>query len=98
MKPLLIIFLLTLLSIGCLKKISKRETEDHLKASMLSFLDSSISKKTNANFTVLEVIYFPEKTAYDCEFKVRMKTPEKDTVGIMKAIISNDFKVVKRRY
>ena len=51
-----------------------------------------------AKFTVLSVTFYEEKSAYDCEFRVRLKNISSDTIGIMGAVISKDFAHVKRKY
>jgi hypothetical protein len=53
-------------------------------------------REGKAEFKVKEVIFFAEKNRYLCEFKVNMKTATLDTIGIMKANISKDFKEVER--
>lgn len=47
-------------------------------------------------FTMKDVIFYPDKEYYRCEFRVRMQTDKQDTTGTMVAIISNDFSKVER--
>ncbi|GGA92218.1 hypothetical protein GCM10011511_14500 [Puia dinghuensis] len=53
---------------------------------------------TRTQFNVEEVVYFEDKDFFDCEFKVRMRTNEKDTTGEMAATISKDFSQVTRKW
>ena len=55
--------------------------------------------KAGVVFKVKDVNYYPEKAtkSYDCEFHVDMNQSGKDTVGLMTATISNDFKKVERK-
>ncbi len=92
------LFLLIFAS-GCLKKPSKRDVEANLKYSMGLFLNSPARVDTSkAKFIVLSVTYFEAKSAYECEFKVHLKNPATDTIGVMGASISKDFSQVKRKY
>ena len=62
------------------------------------FLNSSKKIDTSkVKFTVLDVLFFEDKSAYDCEFKVHLVSPGKDTTGIIAATISKDFERVNRK-
>jgi hypothetical protein len=58
------------------------------------YLDKT--SKGNVKFTVKEVIFYPEKDFYRCEFRVNMHGNTIDTIGSMAATISKDFNTVKR--
>ena len=80
---------------GCRERqLSYEEVEKKLMKSMNEYLNKQ--REGKAEFTVKEVIFFAEKNRYLCEFKVNMKTAALDTIGIMKANISKDFKEVER--
>jgi hypothetical protein len=79
--------------------LSPEQTENELKLSMATYLNNEKHKdNTPVKFTVLEVVYYEDKTVYDCQFKVEMQEPGHDTVGSMFAWISKDFATVKRKY
>ena len=84
---------------GCIRKPTKRDVSARLKSTMNLFLNSPERVDTaTAKFTVLSVTFYEEKSAYDCEFRVRLKNISSDTIGIMGAVISKDFAHVKRKY
>jgi len=92
----------TILLFSCLKKISKKDIEENLKAAMSMSLNHRPGIDTSrVKFYVTEVAYFEDKSAYLCQFKVDMKEKTndqiKDTTGFMSADISKDFKTVSRR-
>jgi hypothetical protein len=92
-----------LLIFSCIKKTSKKEVEENLKTAMGLYLNHQPRLDTSrVKFKVLEVTYFEDKMAYLCEFRVNMKTKEnsqiKDTIGMMAANVSKDFKTVSRKY
>jgi hypothetical protein len=88
---------------SCLKKTGKKDVEENLKTAMGLYLNHQPRLDTSrVKFKVLEVTYFEDKMAYLCEFRVNMKTKEnsqiKDTIGMMAANVSKDFKTVSRKY
>jgi hypothetical protein len=91
-----------ILIFSCIKKTSRKEVEENLKTAMGLYLNHSPRIDTSLiKFKVLEVVYFEDKKAYLCEFKVNMeekiKYQIKDTIGTMSASISKDFKNVIRK-
>ena len=97
MKKLSVIILLLIAGIGCKPRvISGKELENKLIETMADYLKKSST--TGAEFQIKSVTYFPNanKKLYDCEFSVNMHLNNKDTIGIMKAKITNDFKNVER--
>ena len=96
MKYLSFFLLVVFMAAGCKQKtISGPELENKLMNVMKEHLEKT-NNRPDAVFTVKEVVYYPEKEQYICEFKVNVKTASSDTTGTMKAYISNDFKTVKR--
>jgi PBP1b-binding outer membrane lipoprotein LpoB len=94
---------IALLLFSCLKKTSKKEVEDNLKAAMDQYLNHQPRLDTSkVKFNVLDVSYYEDKMTYICEFKVNMSRKIndqiKDTSGIMAANVSKDFKTVGRKY
>ncbi|HLY71970.1 MAG TPA: hypothetical protein VKR53_19685 [Puia sp.] len=100
MRNIVIIGFTLLLSISsCKRHLSHEQTETELKTAMENFLNTRRNLDTNQlKFTVRSVIFYEDKTVFDCQFKVEMKQPDKDTVGDMAAWISKDFTTVKRKY
>ena len=93
------IFLL-MTTFGCKQKATLSDmvqVENNLIKTMNEYLQKN-NAKPGVGFTVKDVIFFPEKNSYTCEFNVTMHFGNKDTIGKMKAIISNDFNTVKRIY
>lgn len=87
--------LLSVIAVSCgSRHLSPKETEARLKETMEAYLQKNAAD--SVRFTVTEVIYFPEGTYYDCDFRVRMQTPTQDTTGGMSATISADFQSVDR--
>ena len=87
---------------SCLKKDSRKQTEENLKTAMDLYLNHQRQIDTSrVKFRVLEVTFFEEKRGYICNFKVNMKERRDsiltDTTGFMNANISKDFKDVTRR-
>jgi hypothetical protein len=84
---------------GCFKKPAKRDVKENLKYAMEKYLNSPSRMDTSkVKFTVLDVNYYEDRKAYDCEFKVHLKDPGTDTIGMMGATITKDFSQVKRKY
>jgi hypothetical protein len=101
-KPAILVIAGMILLFSCLKKISKKDIEENLKAAMSLSLNHRPGLDTSrVKFYVTEVTYFEDKSDYRCQFKVDMKekTNEqiKDTTGYMNADISKDFTNVSRR-
>jgi hypothetical protein len=94
-------FFLGFLSSSCGKKETPREIAESLKTTMNIYLnhDPRIDN-SRVKFNVLDVVYFEDRSAYVCEFKVNMKEKTKsriiDTTGTMGARISKDYKTVSR--
>jgi hypothetical protein len=87
---------------SCLKKDSRKQTEENLKTAMDLYLNHQRQIDTSrVKFRVLEVTFFEENRGYICNFKVNMKERRDsiltDTTGFMNANISKDFKDVTRR-
>ena len=87
---------------SCVKKDSKKQTEENLKTAFDLFLNHNPKIDTSrVKFKTLEVAYFEANMGYICEFKVNMRerrdTAIIDTVGMMNANVSKDFKDVTRR-
>jgi len=96
MKYFFSLFFLLMLAAGCTqKRLSQAQLENMLMKTMNDYLDKTGNK--NVKFTVKEVIFYPEKEFYRCEFRVNMQGNTIDTIGIMAATISKDFNTVKRR-
>ena len=95
MKYLLGLALMLTLAAGCKQKeLSYEQVEKKLMKTMNEYLNKERDGKVE--FDVKEVVFFPAKSVYLCEFKVNMKTAKLDTLGLMKANISKDFKKVER--
>jgi hypothetical protein len=95
MKYLFGLLLTLMLAAGCgEKQLSYEQVEKKLMETMQEYLNEQ--REGKAQFTVKEVIFFPEKSRYLCEFRVNMKTGNLDTIGVMKANISRNFKDVER--
>ena len=87
---------------SCLKKDTKKQTEENLKTAMGLYLNHQPRVDTNrVKFKVLEVSFYEAKLGFICDFKVNMKEKRDsslvDTTGYMSANISKDFKDVSRR-
>jgi hypothetical protein len=79
--------------------LSYDQTGVELKNAMGKYLNSRKNIDTNKlKFTVLNVIFYEDKSVFDCQFRVEMKEPNRDTVGDMAAWISKDFMTVRRKY
>ncbi|HET7001052.1 MAG TPA: hypothetical protein VFI33_07075 [Puia sp.] len=87
---------------SCLKKDSRKQTEENLKTAMDLYLNHQPKIDTSrVKFRVLEVTFYEAQMGYICSFKVNMKEKRdsilSDTTGFMNANISKDFKDVSRR-
>jgi hypothetical protein len=95
MKQLL--FLSFTIAIFSCKQITKEDVETRLKTTMRDYLYEKINNDSSkVKYDVQSVIYYAEKDYYHCEFNVRMKTANTDTVGLMIADVKGDFKEVRR--
>ena len=91
------VFLLLITSFFSCKETSQKDVEARLKMTMQDYLYDKINNDSSkVKYNVESVIYYPEKDYYHCEFNVRMKTANLDTVGLMIADIKGDFKEVRR--
>ncbi|MEA3426132.1 MAG: hypothetical protein U9R46_07780 [Bacteroidota bacterium] len=90
--------LLLLSVLACQKKPKPAEVEQRLKKAMTEFLYQSVNNDSSrVRFDVKEVIFFEEAEGYECEFKVNMAQSGKDTLGVMKAVVTKDFTKVSRK-
>ena len=95
MKYFLRLVFVLMLAAGCKEReLSNEQVEKRLIKTMNDYLNKNRDRK--AEFTVKEVIFFPEESRYICEFRVSMKTGDLDTIGVMKAHVSKNFKDVER--
>lgn len=98
MKYLLTAVLCVSMLVSCKQKIlSGKELENKLIETMSDHLHQTL--KPGTEFTIKDIIYYPEKEKklYICQFHVEVRAPgSKDTTGVMRALISNDFKNVSR--
>jgi hypothetical protein len=95
MKYFFTLIFLLMLTAGCRQRqLSQAEMENKLKETMKDYLDKKPHK--GVVFTIKDVIFYPEKTFYRCEFHVDMRYGNKDTSGIMTANILKDFSKVER--
>ena len=99
MKRLLILFILSF-AIACNDSPSTSTLEKKLASVMTDYLYKAVQyDSSKVKYHIEKVVYYPDKTKYDCEFKVVMMIPgRKDTTGFMKAYISKDFKKIERFY
>jgi hypothetical protein len=96
---IIVFFSLLIIASSCKRHLSHEQTETELKTAMENYLNTRKNVDTNQlKFSVRSVIFFEDKTVFDCQFKVEMKQADKDTVGDMAAWISKDFTSVKRKY
>ncbi|MFI5185243.1 MAG: hypothetical protein ACHQF0_00805 [Chitinophagales bacterium] len=97
MKYFFTLVMLIALGAGCKQKIlSGKELDNKLKETIADYLHKTL--QPGVKVTVKDVAYYPEQKEknYICQFHVDMNYGSKDTIGIVGAIISNDFKNVKR--
>ncbi|MBS1606320.1 MAG: hypothetical protein JST42_26915 [Bacteroidetes bacterium] len=91
--------LAVLLACACERPVPDPDVPGHLKTAMAQFLNQSVgADSARVKFEVKDVSYFKDSTFYECEFKVRMVRPGKDTTGSMTARITRDFKNVSRKW
>jgi len=86
--------------IACKKKRTTADVENNLSNAMLTYLWNTHNKDTsNIKFQVLSVYYYEDKLFYECDFNVRMHVLATgyDTSGVMKARVSKDYTIVKRK-
>ena len=97
MKYIYSLFLLLAFTVACEQKtISGKELEDKLKETMTDYLDETL--KYGTVFVIKDMNYYADniKNHYICTFDVSVRTGNRDTIGVMKAIISRDFSKVNR--
>ena len=95
MKYFFTLVFLVMLAAGCRQRqLSQTEMENKLKKTMKDYLDKK--QHEGVAFTITDVIFYPEKTFYRCQFHVDMHYGNKDTSGIMTANILKDFSKVER--
>jgi hypothetical protein len=97
MKHFYAFILLLALGTACKQKIlSGKELEDKLKETMTDYLHKTLGPGTE--ITIKDLNYYPDKIkkSYICTFDVTLHTGNKDTSGVMKAFIPNDFSKVDR--
>src|ERR1700722_17290300 len=71
---LILIALIGILFSSCVKKMKKEDVQESLKSAMDLYLNHQPRIDTSGvKFSVLEVIYFEDKSNYICNFKVNMK-------------------------
>jgi hypothetical protein len=94
--------ILFVMLIACNANLSREDVETKLKDTMLDYLYKGINyDSSKVKYYVKDIIFYDDNryNTYDCQFKVQMSVEgKKDTVGIMFAAISKDFKEVKRTY
>ena len=96
MKKLFYFLLMLTWISGCKQKESAKElVEKNLIHAMEENLNSAAPAGTR--FTVKDVVYYEEEKIYVCEFHVQMKSPDKDTAGVMTADVTRDFAKVFRK-
>jgi len=83
--------------LSCKRHLKPDDTKNVLMTTMEKYLNGQ-KDTTKVRFHVMDVIFYEDKTVYDCQFRVEMKEPRKDTVGAMYAWISKDFQTVRRKY
>jgi hypothetical protein len=97
MKPIILIIVFTA-AIGCKRKLTASEKEASLIKSMREYLYNGINNDSSkVKFDVQTANYFEDKNFFECEFKVRVISPGRDTTGTMTARISKDFSKVFRK-
>jgi len=81
--------------------MSPEDLQTELSKAMLKklYMDHH-SDTSTVKYEILSVSYFQEKASYNCEYKVHMHIVSTgfDTVGIMAAKVSSDFKDIKRKF
>lgn len=97
-KHLFFLALVTFSLLSCQKKPKTEEVNEHLNKAMREFLYSTVNNDSSkVKFDVQEVLFYEAANFYECEYKVRVVSPGKDTTGIMKARVSKDFTKVNRK-
>jgi hypothetical protein len=76
------------------KQSSEKALEDKLMQTMKQHLDKNA--RPGVESTVIDVLFDERDRHYYCEFRVNLKSSDKDTTGTMVALISKDFKTVER--
>ena len=86
---------------ACNNSSPSTDLQANLKSAMINYLYSTVNYDSSKvhYYVVDDVIYFDDKTYYICDFKIKMTlTGKKDTIGMMRAYVSKDFKQVKNVY
>ena len=96
MKYLFIAAILSFFAACKQKELSGAKLEKKLIETMQDFLDKT--HKPGVTFKVKDVSFFPEEKYKDyiCNFHVNMHTDKNDSIGVMVAVIPNDFSKVNR--
>ena len=90
---LVAIFLFT----ACKQKVlSGKELEDKLKETMTEYLHKTMRAGTEVKVEDMTWYADKERRIYICDFKVNVHTATSDTIGVMRATISQDFNKVER--
>ena len=98
MKYFFSLILLLTIAAGCKpKELSGVALQNKLIETMDSYLHKTL--KPGVDLTIKDVTYFTDvpKKSYICQFNVNMHYQNKDTTGVIVAVITNDFKEVTRR-
>ena len=91
------LFLVFVIGLFSCKETTREDIEARLKMTMQDYLYKKINYDSSVvKYNVESVIYYAEQDYYHCEFNVRMKTANQDTVGLMIADVKGDFKEVRR--
>lgn len=98
----LIVLLFLIIATSCNRNPTPADLQENFKSAMVNYLYSTVNyDSSKVRYSIVEdVIYFDDKSWYICDFKVKMTLIEqqKDTVGMMRAYVSKDFKQVKNVY
>jgi hypothetical protein len=99
MKKLIFVLVMVITTIvSCQKKPKTADVNEHLNKAMREFLYTTVNNDSSkVKFDVQEVLFYEAPNFYECEYKVRVVSPGKDTTGIMKARVSKDFTKVNRK-
>lgn len=97
MKHLFFLVALLIAFSSCKPKVlSGKDLDNKLTETMSDHLKKTLPQGTA--FNIKDLNYYPDKAkgVYICTFTVQVHSPQKDTVGEMKAFIPNDFSKVER--
>lgn len=94
--------LFLIIAIACKNNPAPEDLQANLKSTMVNYLYSTVKyDSSKVRYAIVgDVVYFDDKTWYICDFKVKMTLikQQQDTVGMMRAYVSKDFKQVKDVY